>query len=78
MGGEGTDRAFGQNESYDPATDRWEAYAPMPTLRHGLGAAAVGDAIHVAGGGPVMGGSVQSAIHEAFTLAGGRIAHRSA
>jgi 2-polyprenyl-6-methoxyphenol hydroxylase-like FAD-dependent oxidoreductase len=46
----------------------WELYAPMPTPRHGLGAALVGDAIHVAGGGPVMGGGVQSAVHEAFTL----------
>ena len=39
----------------------------MPTPRHGLGAAVEADAIHVAGG-PVMGGGVQSAIHEAFTL----------
>jgi hypothetical protein len=69
MGGEGTDRVYGQNEGYDPATDRWEAYAPMPTPRHGLGAAAVGDMVCVAGGGPIMGGSVQSAVHEAFTLA---------
>lgn len=38
----------------------------MMTPRHGLGAALVGDAIHVAGGGPIMGGGVQSAIHEAF------------
>jgi hypothetical protein len=67
MGGEGTDRVYGQNEAYDPATDRWEAYAPMPTPRHGLGAAVVGGAIHVAGGGPIVGGSVQSAVHEAFT-----------
>jgi len=37
--------------------------------RHGLGAVAIGDFIHVAGGGPVMGGGVQSAVHEAFTLA---------
>ena len=35
----------------------------------GLGAAAIGDAIYVAGGGVVMGGDVQSAVHEAFTLA---------
>lgn len=28
----------------------------------------VEDAIHVAGGGPVMGGGLQSAVHEAFTL----------
>jgi N-acetylneuraminic acid mutarotase len=68
MGGEGTNRVFGQNEAYDPASDKWEAYAPMTTPRHGLGAATIGDFIHVAGGGPVMGGGVQSAIHEAFTL----------
>lgn len=36
---------------------------------HELGAAVVGDAIHVAGGGPVMGGGVQSAVHESFMLA---------
>jgi N-acetylneuraminic acid mutarotase len=70
MGGEGTDRVFGQNEAYDPATDRWEAYAPMPTPRHGLGAAALPNGIYVAGGGPIMGGAVQSAVHEAFALDG--------
>lgn len=69
MGGEGSNRVFGQNEAYDPQKDAWEQYAPMPTPRHGLGAATVGNAIHVAGGGPVMGGGVQSAVHEAFTLA---------
>ena len=42
--------------------------AGRPTPRHGLGAALVADAIHVAGGGPIMGGAVQSAVHEAFTL----------
>jgi hypothetical protein len=68
MGGEGTNRVYGQNEGYDIEKDIWESYAPMPTPRHGLGAAAIGDMIHVAGGGPIMGGSIQSAIHEAFTL----------
>ena len=68
MGGEGTNRVFGQNEAYDPQTDKWEHYASMLTPRHGLGAVAIGDAIYVAGGGPVVGGSVQSAVHEAFTL----------
>lgn len=68
MGGEGTNRVFGQNEAYDPVADRWEQHAPMPTPRHGLGAAAIGDFIHVTGGGPIMGGGVQSAVHEAFTL----------
>jgi hypothetical protein len=41
----------------------------MMTPRHGLGAVAIGDAIYVAGGGPVMGGGVQSAVHEAFSFA---------
>jgi len=59
---------FAQNEAYDLAADRWEAYAPMATPRHGLGAVAIGDWIYVAGGGPVMGGGIQSAVHEAFTL----------
>jgi hypothetical protein len=68
MGGEGSNRVFAQNETYDPAKDTWEQYAPMPTPRHGLGAVTIGDYIHVAGGGPVMGGGVQSAVHEAFTL----------
>ncbi len=66
MGGEGTRRVFGQNEAYDPRTDSWEAYATMLTPRHGMGAAVVADAIHVAGGGPMNGGSFQSSIHEVW------------
>lgn len=69
MGGEGANRVFGQNEAYDFAADKWEQYAPMPTPRHGLGAALIGDAVYVAGGGAQMGGGIQSAVHEAFTLA---------
>jgi hypothetical protein len=48
MGGEGTRRVFGQNEAKDPRSDSWMAYAVMPTPRHGMGAAVIGDAIHVA------------------------------
>ncbi len=40
----------------------------MPTPLHGLGAALVRDVIHVAGGGPIMAGGVQNAVHEAFGL----------
>lgn len=61
-------RVFGQMESYDPATDTWQHHAPMPTPRHAVGAALIGDWIYVAGGGAVLGGGVQSAVHEAFTL----------
>jgi hypothetical protein len=68
MGGEGTNRVFGQNEAYDIGQDSWEQFAPMATPRHGLGAVAIGETVYVAGGGPVMGGGFQSAVHEAFSL----------
>jgi N-acetylneuraminic acid mutarotase len=63
-----TGQVHGQMESYDPATDSWQHHAPMPTPRHGMGAVAIGDWIYVAGGGPVVGGGIKSAVHEAFTL----------
>ena len=75
MGGEGgiinqpgQQRVFGQMESYDPAADTWQKHAPMPTPRHAVAAVTIGDWIYVAGGGAVLGGGVQSAVHEAFTL----------
>ncbi|WP_424812981.1 Kelch repeat-containing protein [Roseococcus sp. YIM B11640] len=77
MGGEGgilergvprDAKVFGQMESYDPATDSWQHHAPMLTPRHAVAATAIGDWIYVAGGGAVLGGMVQSAVHEAFTL----------
>jgi len=40
----------------------------MTTPRHAVGATTISDAIYVAGGGAVTGGSVQSSVHEAFTL----------
>ena len=77
MGGEGgiinrpgQQTVFGQMESYDPATNTWAAHAPMPTPRHAVGSVTIGDWIYVAGGGAVLGGGVQSAVHEAFTLDG--------
>lgn len=38
------------------------------TPRHAVAAVTIGDWIHAAGGGAVLGGMVQSALHEAFTL----------
>ncbi len=64
-----TGRVHGQMESYDPVADSWQHHAPMPTPRHGMGAVVLGEWIHVAGGGPVVGGGVKSSVHEAFTLA---------
>jgi hypothetical protein len=40
----------------------------MPTPRHGLGAATVGEAIYLLTGGPTPGGS-QSPANELFSLA---------
>ena len=71
FGGEATGKVFGTNEAYDPKTDTWEALAPMRVPRHGLHgatAAVIGDKIHVPGGGPVPGGSIQGAYHDAFVL----------
>jgi len=71
MGGEATGRVFGTNEIYEPAADTWEAGTPMPVPRHGLhGAtcAVLGNVMHIPGGGPVPGGSVQGAYHDAFVL----------
>ena len=48
-------RTFDDAERFDPATSRWERLPPMPTARHGLGAASFGEAIHVLGGGPQPG-----------------------
>ena len=72
FGGEATGKVFGTNEAYDPKTDTWEALAAMAIPRHGLHGATVaviGDRVHVPGGGPVPGGQVQGAYHDAFTFA---------
>ncbi len=62
-------KVFDQMESYNPASDTRQHHAQMPTPRHSVGATVIGDWIYVAGGGAVLGGSIQSAVHEAFTLA---------
>ena len=56
LGGEAA-HTFDQNEAYDPLTDTWLTFAPLPTPRHGLGVVAVADAIYVIGGGPQPGDS---------------------
>ena len=68
IGGTTRNESFTANEEYDPATDRWQSYAAMRTPRHGMGAATVGGAIHVAGGGPMNGGFYQTSLHEVFTI----------
>ena len=54
FGGEGA-ATFDEAERYDPVADAWESLTPMPTARHGLGAAVLGNDIYVVGGGPQPG-----------------------
>jgi hypothetical protein len=72
LGGEAPGIVFEANEGYDPKTDQWETLTPMPVPRHGLHGATVaviGDMVHVPGGAPITGGSLQAAYHDAFTFA---------
>lgn len=54
LGGEGdtTDPqgVFDEHEAYDPATDAWEVLEPLPTKRHGTGAAFANGRVWVPGG----------------------------
>ena len=68
FGGERAGGVFAENEAYDPGTDTWAEMAPMPTPRHGTGAAVIENALYIPGGGPVNGGSQQSMANDAFTV----------
>jgi N-acetylneuraminic acid mutarotase len=48
-------KVFPEAWVYDPRTDRWSALPPMPTPRHGHGAAVVGNRIFLMGGGEKVG-----------------------
>lgn len=50
--GDADRRTFDDAERFDPRTGRWERLPPMPTARHGLGAAPLDGGIHVISGGP--------------------------
>jgi len=70
VGGEGNpgtaSGVFSEVEAYTPATNTWETLAPMPTPRHGMGAATVGTRLYVPGGATRQGfGAV--ATHEILT-----------
>jgi N-acetylneuraminic acid mutarotase len=59
---------FKENEVYDPSTDAWSSLAPLPTPRHGFGAAVFDGAVYTPGGAPANGGSQQSDVNEVFAL----------
>ena len=55
FGGEGNKdnpaRIFNESQVYDTKLDQWKTLAPMEVPRHGTGAATVGNAIYIPGGG---------------------------
>ena len=67
-GGGGGGGVFAETWIYDPARDRWEAGPAMRTPRHGLAAAAYGDAIYAIGGGSVVSGGNATALVEALSI----------
>lgn len=71
FGGEGNvahpSGVFAETESYDVATGEWRREADMLNPRHGIGAATIGDRIHIPAGAPVQGFGTTDA-HDAFVL----------
>ncbi|HLN99967.1 MAG TPA: kelch repeat-containing protein, partial [Pyrinomonadaceae bacterium] len=66
FGGEYGRRTRNNVESYDPENNKWQRWSPMPTPRHGLGAAVIGNSIYVISGGAKPGATFSS-VNEVFT-----------
>jgi len=56
-GGEMRARTFDENEAFDLKAQRWLTLAPMPSGRHGHGAAVIGDNVYFVGGALQPGGT---------------------
>ena len=73
FGGEGNGASptgvFAENESYDVETNTWRTELPMPTPRHGIGAAVIDGRIYLPGGATLQGFGAVSA-HDAFVPSG--------
>lgn len=70
VGGEGNPAVasgvFPEVEAYDAAANTWATLPPMPTPRHGMGAAVIGGALYVPGGATQQGFGA-TATHEVLT-----------
>ncbi len=53
---------------YRPSEDAWNPLPPLPTPRHGLGAARFGNKVYMVGGATKPGGSGTSAQNEVLDL----------
>lgn len=71
FGGEGNGEhpngVFEENEAFFPDEGIWRSQTPMPTPRHGIGAAAIGHIIYIPGGAPRQGFGVSN-VNEAFVV----------
>jgi N-acetylneuraminic acid mutarotase len=69
FGGEGNtespDGTFPDADAYDTVLATWTTLSPMPTPRHGIGAANLGGRIHIPAGGPVEGFGLTD-VHEVY------------
>jgi N-acetylneuraminic acid mutarotase len=68
VGGEDDKRTYRENEGFDVKANCWVTLAPMPGGRHGLGVAAIGPTLYVAGGGKGRGNREVTAELLAFTM----------
>jgi N-acetylneuraminic acid mutarotase len=72
FGGEGNPASpigiFKEAEVYDPRANSWRSLDPMPTPRHGVGAAVLGNRIYVPAGATQAGGGTQTGANEALVL----------
>jgi N-acetylneuraminic acid mutarotase len=71
FGGEGNARnprgVFQQVEAFDPDANRWQSLPPMPTPRHGIGAAVLLSDIFIPGGASVEGFGATN-VHEVLRV----------
>jgi len=69
FGGEGNTATstgvFAQTESYDVTTGTWNTEPEMRNPRHGIGAATIGELIHIPAGSPLQGFGT-TPVHDAF------------
>ena len=61
-------------EAFDPATNEWFRLPPMPTARHGVNMAALGNRLHMIGGHVAFDGTgehdADTGVHEVFEING--------
>jgi hypothetical protein len=54
-----------QHEPYDPFTDSWFEFGPLPIPVHGVtGSGVIDGLVHLPGGGTEVGGSSGSTLHQ--------------